>query len=111
LQQHTLLDVSRPYEWDLWASAYRLNLDRARTVQLTDYNVVIQGAVEGLGVAMGRGFLIGDRLKSGALVRLFDGWISPSALGYWVCLPLRAEKRAARTFAAWLVSEAALASG
>jgi len=104
--RHPLLHVSRPEEWNLWAAARGISLQGARVHQLTDYNVVQQAVVEGMGIAMGRRFLIEDRIAAGALTQLFDDWLQPESLGYWICLPAHRDKSAARVFAGWLLEEA-----
>jgi len=109
LLRHTLLQVSRPYEWEMWAARVGLNLDGARMLQLADYNIVVQAASDGLGVAMGRQLLLGSRLQSGALLQLFDTWFAPEGLGYWICMPSRNASKAAGAFAEWLQMQAALA--
>jgi LysR family transcriptional regulator, glycine cleavage system transcriptional activator len=42
--QHTLLLVSPPYEWQMWAEHSEVDISHARTLLLTEYNIVIQAA-------------------------------------------------------------------
>jgi LysR family transcriptional regulator, glycine cleavage system transcriptional activator len=105
---HTLLCVSKPFEWQLWADETGVDLSRARTLQLTEYNIVVQAATDGLGLAMGRQSLISDRLRSASLVQPLDQVVSPASLGYWVCRGRRTPSRETQIFVDWLVDEARL---
>jgi len=89
LLNHTLLLVSRPYEWEIWASANSLDLNRARTIQLSDYNVALQAALDGQGIVLGRLLLVGDRLRTGALVQPFASVVTSSRAGHWLVTPKR----------------------
>ncbi|MES2938187.1 MAG: LysR substrate-binding domain-containing protein [Pseudomonadota bacterium] len=102
LATHTLLQVSRPYEWDLWAEAMGIDLDAAKTLQLTDYNIVLQAATDGLGIAMGREFLVRARVEAGVLATAFGSWVALPLLGYWLCLPRHGVKPQARAFTEWM---------
>ena len=110
LLHHTLLYPSRPDEWTLWAEAAGVDLSSARQLPLTDYNIVVQAALDGLGVAMGRQVVLANRLASGALMPLFDQTVDPPGLGYWICQPRQAARREAAVFADWLMREAIFGS-
>lgn len=105
---HPLLTVLKPYEWDIWAAAQGLDLQEARTIQLTDYNIALQAAVDGHGVVMARLGLAGDRITSGALVLPFpDAVISPG-LGHWMVTAIGGPRSpAARVFMDWIGEQAA----
>lgn len=60
---HTLLLTKNPADWEIWSETIGLDLSRARSIQLTDYNIVIQAALDGQGVALGRRLLIEDRIQ------------------------------------------------
>jgi LysR family transcriptional regulator, glycine cleavage system transcriptional activator len=106
---HTLLLPARPYDWEVWADANAVDLRAARTIKLSDYNVVLQAALDGHGVAIGRLLLIADRIRSGALVQPCNVVTSPR-VGHWLVLPKGLQPTAATTaFVEWLVSEAAIA--
>ncbi|OYQ39237.1 hypothetical protein CHU94_17755 [Rhodoferax sp. TH121] len=98
----TLLQVSRPYEWDLWAERFGVDLSAATKLQLTDFNIAAQAAVEGMGIVMGRESLVEGRMRSGALVPLGPDWFVPPRLGYWLCLPERPPQPQCSRFVAWL---------
>ncbi len=99
---HTLLYVSRPYEWELWADAMGVDLSKAKSLQLTEYNIVIQAAMDGIGLAMGRQLLVGERLRSQMLHGPLPERVRPPRLGYWICHSKRGLSSSARTLVDWL---------
>lgn len=101
-----LLFAKRAAEWQVWAQSAGVDLAAARIVQLTDYNVVLQAALSGQGVAMGRGRLIEDHLASGRLVRPFDHQVRSAQMAYWLVMPTGRQPNAPqRALAAWLERE------
>lgn len=107
---HTLLFTHRPADWEIWAEDTGLDLGRARILQLTDYNIVLQAALDGQGVAMGRRLLIADRLRAGALVAPYPRTVTPPRTGHWLVTPERRRlSPAARAFVAWIAAAAAAA--
>ncbi len=105
---HTLLLSRRPIDWEAWAAAAGIDLGRARRVQLTDYNIVLQAALDGQGVALGRSWLIEDRLRAGALIAPCPLSVTRAQFGHWLLLPAdRRPAPAAAAFAAWLKRVAA----
>lgn len=107
---HTVLLTHRPYDWTIWADANGLDLSRARSIQLSDYNITLQAAADGQGVAMGRLLLIADRLRSGTLVCPCDSVVTSPRAGHWVVTAERAgPSAAAEAFAGWLQDQAARA--
>lgn len=100
---HTLLISHRPTEWEAWSRHAAVDLASARRLQLTDYNIVLQAALSGQGVAMGRSLLIAEHISRGTLVAPLPGFATAPGLGYWALLPGRAETRpAAKAFVDWL---------
>lgn len=68
-------------------------------------NMVIQAAIEGLGVALGRSPLTSDDLAGGQLVRPF-GPAVPSGFSYYLVCPRAAlDSPKVRVFRDWLLSE------
>jgi len=97
-----------PFEWDAWAQCYGLDLSRARPVRLHDYNIVVEAALAGQGLAMGRHRLIGAQLASGALVEALPGTtLEAPRIGWWFVTPRGALGAAAQRFHAWLTHAAA----
>lgn len=105
------LQASRPFEWPLWMKAAGFTEAPRQALNLSDYNIVLQAAVDGLGVAIGRRSLLQEHLHSGRLVPLHDRWLPVKGLGYWTCLPERPSSRATRLFVAWLRREALASAG
>ncbi|QEN87628.1 transcriptional regulator GcvA [Labrys sp. KNU-23] len=106
LLAHPLLFTRRAAEWQIWAQAVGIDLDAARIIQLTDYNVVLQAALNGQGVAMGRSRLIEEHLASGRLVRPFDQLVRSAEVAYWLVTPAGRQQGAPkRALAAWLEHE------
>jgi LysR family glycine cleavage system transcriptional activator len=107
-----ILHSSSTLDWKVWSEAVGVELAAAsRQVKLHDYNIVLEAAVAGHGVAMGRHRLIGERLRTGSLTRPLAGAV-PHRLGYHV-LTERARRRdpAIAAFRAWLVEAARMTSG
>lgn len=76
------------FEWDAWAHAFGFDLGAARTVRLHDYNIVVEAALAGQGLAMGRERLISSHLASGALVQaLPDAVLQDPRIGWWFVTP------------------------
>ena len=90
LSKHTLLvdenlqhGTSSP-TWAYWARECGVTLPpRLKTRQFGQSNMVVQAAVEGLGIALGREPLVIDALSDGRLVRPFAD-VAQSPLSYWL---------------------------
>lgn len=112
LLRHPLLasHARQPFEWDAWARLHGLDLGLARTVRLHDYNIVIEAALAGQGLAMGRHRLIASQLASGALVQALPGAVlEDPRIGWWFVTPRGALSEPVRALHDWLVQEAAQA--
>lgn len=97
-----------PFEWDAWARQHDLDLGRAQTVHLHDYNIVVEAALAGQGMAMGRHRLIAAQLASGALVEALPGTaLDDPRIGWWFVSPRGPAAPAAVAFQAWLAQAAA----
>ncbi len=94
--------------WDFWARDNDIALPKPlRTRQLGQSNMVVQAAIEGLGVALGREPLVIDALCDGRLVRPFPQ-VSKSYYSYWlVRRPETRDSDKASIFLDWVKSEAA----
>jgi LysR family glycine cleavage system transcriptional activator len=108
LARHTLLHDELRQEWALWLNAVGIEgIDTSRGPSFSLWELSLQAAIAGQGVALGRSTLVGDELKSGRLVRPFT-ISSPSEFGYYVvCLPQRAKEPKIAAFRAWLKDEVA----
>ncbi len=107
LRHHTLLHDDMRIDWRLWLLAAGVDgIDASRGPSFTDSSMVIQAAVEGQGVALGRSALAADDLAAGRLVKPFDISL-PAAVAYYVVCP---EATAGRpkivAFREWVIAEA-----
>ncbi|MFM0126491.1 LysR family transcriptional regulator [Paraburkholderia sediminicola] len=76
------------FEWEVWAHRFGLDLSRAQRVQLHDYNIVVEAALAGQGIAMGRHRLIAQQLASKALVEVLpDAVLDDPRIGWWLVTP------------------------
>jgi LysR family transcriptional regulator, glycine cleavage system transcriptional activator len=115
LARHTLLvDDLKPIggrlpNWDFWAAQSGVRLPRpGRLRRFGQSNMVIQAAIEGLGVALGRDALIMDAMADGRLVRPFPIPPVRSDYAFWfVCPESALERPAIRAFHDWVFAEAA----
>ncbi|MCU1758215.1 LysR substrate-binding domain-containing protein [Pseudomonas sp. 14P_8.1_Bac3] len=92
----------QPFEWIDWSTQNGVDLSHYPSVMLHDYNIVVEAAVAGQGIAMGRRHLIDRRLKEGALVEAFDTPPFISEIGYWLVTPERPASEAAECFSQWI---------
>lgn len=96
LARHTLLydDLAdsggSPPTWDYWARELGLTLPRpARIRRFGQSNMVVQAAISGFGVALGREPLVIDALNDGRLIRPFPQVVT-SQFAYWLVCPIEA---------------------
>ncbi|MBE8601987.1 LysR substrate-binding domain-containing protein [Pseudomonas cyclaminis] len=92
----------RPFEWTDWSRHYQVSLEHHPRVMLHDYNIVVEAAVAGQGIAMGRHHLIQRRLQDGSLVEAFDWPPYHSDIGYWLITPQGPAHQAVECFSQWL---------
>jgi DNA-binding transcriptional LysR family regulator len=113
LAGHVLLHLDDPdgrtpwLEWSVWlAGNGQPGLKPAGSLRFKLYDQVIQAAVGGQGVALGRVPMIAEYLRDGRLVAPFPKRYE-SARGYYaVVAPHAAERRDVGEFVAWLRDEA-----
>ncbi len=87
LRHHTLLHDDMRINWRMWFLAAGVEgIDSTRGPVFTDSGMVIQAAVEGQGVALGRSALAATDLAAGRLVKPFDISL-PANFAYYVVSP------------------------
>lgn len=98
--------------WDDWLRQMGLDdVDPANGLKLSESMLLMEAAVRGLGVAIGRTSLSGDHIASGRLVRPF-ALTRPADFSYWAVCPQGGETRPRlRAFIDWLVEEARAGAG
>jgi DNA-binding transcriptional LysR family regulator len=113
LAQHVLLDFEtvlygRPwYDWAQWFAAMKLrNIQGAGWLRFSHYDQVIEAAVKGSGVAIGKLPHLRQHLHDGALVAPL-GEQGVATLGaFYVEIARSAQQQVAATFVDWLHAEA-----
>jgi LysR family glycine cleavage system transcriptional activator len=114
LARHVLIhdDAPGPSEpwitWEPWLREAGLDgPESARGPRFSDTAMLYQAAARGLGVALGRGALVGDELASGRLVRPFEASRRSVCAYYAVCPPAHAADPRVAAVVDWLLEEAA----
>ncbi|WP_272932504.1 transcriptional regulator GcvA [Sulfidibacter corallicola] len=108
LAHHILLHAVTRDNWSGWlkmAGAASVSLDRGPL--FNDFNVMIQAARDGLGVALGRSALVRTDLEAGRLVQPFDIAFPSQTAYYVVCAEERSSHPKIAAFRDWLLHEAA----
>jgi len=111
LRAHVLLHAADAklswMEWNLWLHAHGLrDLEPAGALQFNQYDQLVQAAVNGQGVALGRLPLLRRLLQNKELVAPFRQSVV-SARGYYLVRSARAAgKREVNAFEDWLLEEA-----
>src|SRR5262249_16886046 len=113
LRHHALIpDRSLAFEatfptWRMWLqSAGACDVDCERGLQINDSAAVIQAAIAGSGVALGRTTLVANDLAEGRLVRPFGDDLAYDFAYYIVHRPRADQAPGVAAFKAWLVDEA-----
>jgi len=109
LKFHTLIHDEFPIDWAMWlrmASVKGVDPHKGPSFYSSEH--VVQAAVQGEGVALGRSSLVDDDIAAGRLVRPFEIRLS-AGLAYYLVYPQGALKRPkVRNFRDWIMSEVAL---
>lgn len=105
LAKHTLLRAEGD-PWKPWFEAVGLDWpEPARGPLFTDTSHMLQAAIEGQGIALCRSSLLGDDVRNGVLVKLFDIEV-PSDRKYWLVYPPRVDgSEKLEAFRRWLRDE------
>jgi LysR family glycine cleavage system transcriptional activator len=112
LARHTLLHIEgarAPWvDWDLWLHALGLpDLKPSGTLHFSHYDQLVQAAVDGQGVALGRLPLLRQILREGRLVAPFGRAVASSRAYYLVRSQRAAGRGEVQAFASWLEEETA----
>lgn len=96
--------------WKSWLDTAGFpTIETAHGLRINNSAAVLQAAVEGQGVALGRSELVRDDLAAGRLVRPFSSLAYPIDLAYYVVYrPECAAKPRVAAFRDWLLEEAAM---
>jgi LysR family glycine cleavage system transcriptional activator len=118
LAHHTLLHFdyagaeSMHMDWGTWLTALGIGeLKSAGALHFSQYEQMIQAAISGQGVALGRQALVSDLIESGALVVPFKQTLVGSRAYFIIESRLSTGKPQVREFAQWLLAERQAADG
>ncbi len=108
LFKHPLL---RDYDWrgNFWTDWFRAaglgNIDFGHSLSFNNSALMVQAAIDGLGVALTQQILVGDDLKAGRLVKLFELQIETD-YAYWLVTPRQYRSRPkVAAFRNWILKE------
>src|SRR5215468_1284526 len=112
LGRHVLLHFDYPgaekmvMDWGTWLTALGIgDLKSAGALHFSQYEQMIQAAISGQGVALGRQPLVNELIQSGMLAAPFKQSVVGSRSYFIIESPLAGGKPYARAFAAWLIEE------
>jgi DNA-binding transcriptional LysR family regulator len=111
LKHHVLLHFdyagAQFLDWGTWLTSLGIgDLKPAGALHFSQYEQMIQAAISGQGVALGRQPLVNDLLQSGALVTPFRKAVVGSRAYFIIESEHGAAKPHVRQFATWLMEEA-----
>lgn len=107
LRYHTLLHDDMPTGWAEWLDKAGIKGVNASHGPYFDMSaLVIQAAVQGQGVALGRSTLSANAIEAGVLVKPFDVTIPIDFAYYIVCPPEYYNRPKVKAFREWLFEEA-----
>ncbi len=106
LHRHTLLHDDNRTDWTVWFLVAGIEGgDPKRGPGFTDSSLVLQAAVGGQGVALGRSALAAADLAAGRLVKGFYISLPATFAYYLVCSEATAERPKIAAFRDWLLAE------
>ena len=113
LANHVLLDLEtvrngRPWhDWPLWFNAMKMRrVKPAGSLHFSHYDQVIEAAIAGSGIAIGRWPHLANHLRTGVLVSpLLDAGVARHG-GFYVVVANDAPREPVEAFVTWLRSEA-----
>ena len=107
LRRHTLLHDEGHTGWRLWLAANGVaGVDATRGPVFVNSGMLIDAAVGGQGVALGRSVLVADDLAGGRLVQPFDIRFASELSYFVISLEASADREKIRAFREWLLAEA-----
>lgn len=108
LRHHTMLHDDLPEDWDTWLEAAGVGAVKARRdLAFNHSEMVLQAAIDGLGVALGRSVLVADDIATGRLVKPFDLELPTHAAYYFACLEGTQDRPKVKAIRDWVMSEVA----
>ena len=113
LMRHTLLHtLDEPDDWRLWLRAAAVDgVDPTRGLKFDSVPLVVQAAISGAGVGIGRRQLVEAELAAGRLVAPFDLELADECAYYFVAPEGTADQPKVVAFRTWLLAEVASSNG
>ncbi len=108
LAQHTIIQVyPSKRDWWVWLERNRVQgVDPEAGLQLDSYDLAINTAIQGIGVALGMEPFVNRDIKSGALVELFPGLrVYTHGDWYLACREDKADAEMVSAFRGWLLDQ------
>ena len=103
---------ARPRAWQDWLTAADAgNVNAFHGIRFEQFEMIIQAAVSGVGIAMVPRFMIGEELRTGSLVIPFDQAMESNASYYLVYSERKKSLPAVIAFKDWLLAEARAEAG
>lgn len=107
LRYYALLHDADYRNWTDWLELAGLDdIDPKRGTVVDDTNVLIQAAIDGLGIALGSTSFVKDHLDAGRLVKPFDPVLYSDFAYHVVCPKEHLERSEVRAFKEWLLTQA-----
>jgi LysR family glycine cleavage system transcriptional activator len=107
LRHHTLIHDYFHIDWAMWLKTAGIEgVDPHKGPTFHSSEHVVQAAVQGEGVALGRSALVADDIAAGRLVRPFELSLPAELAYYVVCLPAALKSKKVAVFRDWLLAEA-----
>jgi DNA-binding transcriptional LysR family regulator len=112
LAHHVLLHFDYPgaqrlyMDWGTWLTSLGIgDVKAAGALHFSQYEQMIQAAIAGAGVALGRQPLVNELIQSGKLAAPFKQAVVGSRSYFVIESPIATGKPYVREFAAWLIDE------
>ena len=102
LRHHTLLHDQMREDWQMWLEHAGVQVAPRRSVGFSHSNMVLDAAVDGLGVALGRSILVADDIAAGRLIKPFDLSLRAEFAYFLVCPESHIQRRKVQVFPDWI---------
>ena len=102
-------DLHWTTDWSHWFTHHGVaSADLSQAFGFRLYTMVVQAAVDGIGVALGHSLMIARELEQGTLVTLFDSPVAARAPYLLVTAPASRRKPEVVAFRDWILAQASL---
>ena len=112
LKHHTLLHGDYFYinsdqiDWDMWFATVGIdNVDTSHGLHFTQFDLILQAAMQGQGVALAGSVVVSNDIKEGRLVQLFESRIPLEFSYYFICSKAKSRQPRIQAFRKWLLEE------